>query len=89
MPLRHIGLKLEHLKASWDSIDYKKCIIQEGDKVPEPFSFLTESIKSKQIPCFITHTNERHMKLFRKLKDSPLLMEALNLGAQGIALDRR
>ena len=56
-----------------DSIDYKKCIIQEGDKVPEPFSFLTESIKSKQIPCFITHTNERtHEIISENLKDSPL-----------------
>ena len=56
-----------------DSIDYKKCIIQKGDRVPEPFSFLTESIKSKQIPCFITHTNERtHEIISENLKDSPL-----------------
>ena len=70
-----------------DSIDYKKCIIQKGDRVPEPFSFLTESIKSKQIPCFITHTNERtHEIISENLKDSPLFDGSIESRAQGIAL---
>ena len=56
-----------------DSINYKNCIIQEGDRDPEPFSFLTQSICSEQYPCFITHTNkETHRIISKNLKYSPL-----------------
>ena len=55
------------------SIDYSKCVIQEGDKNPEPFSFLNDKIKTKQIPCFITHTNkETHKIINQDLANSPL-----------------
>ena len=56
-----------------DSIDYKKCIVQEGDKTPNPFSFLTKEINTKQIPCFITHTNEvTHAIIAKNIQKSPL-----------------
>ncbi|MDC3090979.1 tRNA uridine-5-carboxymethylaminomethyl(34) synthesis enzyme MnmG [Rickettsiales bacterium] len=39
------------------SIDFKKCMVQEGDKNPVPFSYLTQKIRAPQIPCYITRTN--------------------------------
>ncbi len=56
-----------------DSINFNKCIVQEGDKKPVPFSFLTKSITSKQFPCFITHTNQNTHKIISKnFQNSPL-----------------
>ena len=56
-----------------DSINFNKCIVQEGDKKPVPFSFLTKSITSKQFPCFITHTNQNtHKIILENFQNSPL-----------------
>ena len=46
-----------------NSVDFSKCIIQEGDKDPVPFSFLTKEIKEKQVVCYITHTNKKTHKI--------------------------
>ncbi|MBS92019.1 MAG: tRNA uridine-5-carboxymethylaminomethyl(34) synthesis enzyme MnmG [Rickettsiales bacterium] len=55
------------------SIDFKKCIVQEGDSDPVPFSFLTNKITIKQNVCFITHTNLTTHEIIKKdLKHSPL-----------------
>ena len=55
------------------SINYKKCIVQKGDAIPVPFSFLTKSIKTKQKVCYITHTNSQTHKIIKKnIKFSPL-----------------
>ena len=56
-----------------NSIIYKDCIIQRGDKIPEPFSFLTDKIKTKQIDCYITHTNQKTHKIIKdNLNNSPM-----------------
>ncbi len=56
-----------------DSINFSKCIIQEGDKEPVPFSFMTKEINIDQTPCFITHTNtETHKIINRSINMSPL-----------------
>ncbi len=56
-----------------NSIDYSKCIVQEGDEVPTPFSFLTKRIQTEQKVCHITHTNSQTHKIIKKdLKYSPL-----------------
>ena len=56
-----------------DSLNFNKCIVQEGDKKPVPFSFLTKSIISKQFPCFITHTNQNtHKIILKNFQNSPL-----------------
>ncbi len=47
------------------TIDYAKTELQPGDDVPQPFSFLTESIDCQQIPCWITYTNEAVHELVR------------------------
>ena len=60
-------------RLSSNSIDYNKCMIQYGDKKPEPFSFLRESIEKDQIACHITQTNARTHKIINdNLKNSPI-----------------
>jgi tRNA uridine 5-carboxymethylaminomethyl modification enzyme len=65
--LKKLGFKLERLKTGTTaridarSIDFDKMEIQPGDKNPTPFSFSTnkEEFKNKkQLPCYITYTNE-------------------------------
>ena len=36
-----------------DSIDFSRCIVQDGDEIPRPFSFSTSHIDRKQVPCYI------------------------------------
>ena len=56
-----------------DSIDFSQCIIQPGDDVPRPFSFSTPGIDRKQVPCYLTATNERTAQVIREnLHLSPL-----------------
>lgn len=39
------------------SINFNACQIQNGDENPEPFSWKTEKILNKQVPCHLTHTS--------------------------------
>ncbi len=56
-----------------DSVDFSKCIVQEGDKVPTPFSFMTKKLNVDQTPCFITHTNSKTHKIINgSINESPL-----------------
>ena len=48
------------------SINFKKLKRQDSDKKITPFSFMNKSIKIKQIPCFITHTNQKTHKIIEK-----------------------
>lgn len=63
--LRGLGLHWTRLKTGTPprldgrSIDWKKFEPQDGDKVPTPFSFLTDRIERTQIQCFLAYTNER------------------------------
>ena len=55
------------------SIDYTSLKIQPGDEPPSPFSFSTKKITRKQIPCYLTHTNEKtHEIIKNNLDKSPL-----------------
>ncbi len=62
--LDKIGLELGRLKTGTPArldaktVDLEKLEIQHGDEKPQPFSYITDSIKQKQIPCWITYTNE-------------------------------
>ncbi len=47
------------------TIDISRLQLQPGDDLPQPFSFLTKSIDSVQVPCWITHTNEQVHSLIR------------------------
>ncbi len=56
-----------------DSIDYRKLQEQKPDDPPTPFSFQTESIRRKQLSCWIAHTNPTvHAWLAKGLDRSPL-----------------
>ena len=69
--LMRLGIKLGRLKTGTPmrldgaTIDYEKLEVQNGDQPAAPFSFLTEKIDRRQIPCWITWTNEAIHKLLR------------------------
>src|SRR5918999_5792129 len=60
-----LGFKVGRLKTGTcprlDSrtIDYSRLQPQFGDDPPVPFSFMSERIKQRQVPCHITYTNKR------------------------------
>ncbi len=77
--LRDLGFELGRLKTGTTprlnarSIDFSGLEEQPGDPVPQPFSFDTIKIDRPQVPCFITHTNERTHEIIRSgLDRSPL-----------------
>lgn len=54
-------------------IDTSCMVQQDGDAIPLPFSFSTELIEVKQVPCHITRTTEATAKIIREnLNRSPL-----------------
>ena len=69
--LSDLGLRLGRLKTGTcprlhaDSINYSKLDVQYGDENPVPFSFGTEQIAQKQIPCHITYTNRATHDIIR------------------------
>ena len=62
--LMSLGFKVGRLKTGTcprlDSrtIDYSRLQPQYGDKDPVPFSFSSDGIKQRQVPCHITYTNK-------------------------------
>ena len=77
--LRQIGLQLGRLKTGTPArldaatVDLDKLEIQHGDEKPFAFSFMTDRITRRQIPCWITYTNEQIHKLIRdNLDRAPL-----------------
>lgn len=48
------------------SIDIGKTEIQYGDDPPKPFSYQTSGITQKQIPMYLTYTNEKTHEVLRK-----------------------
>ncbi len=48
-----------------DSINWDILDIQQGDENPQPFSYMNKEITTKQINCYITHTNEKTHKIIR------------------------
>jgi tRNA uridine 5-carboxymethylaminomethyl modification enzyme len=77
--LKSLGLDLGRLKTgtsprvAMGSVDLSNLRVQYGDVDPVPFSFRTNTVTQKQIPCYITHTNTRtHEIIQRNLDRSPL-----------------
>ena len=55
------------------TIDFDRLRVQHGDDPPAPFSFSTEKIAQKQVPCHITYTNHRtHETIRASLHRSPI-----------------
>jgi tRNA uridine 5-carboxymethylaminomethyl modification enzyme len=47
------------------SIDYSRLQVQHGDESPLPFSFNSDGIMQRQVPCHITYTNNRTHEIIR------------------------
>ncbi len=61
------------------TIDYSSLIVHEGDNPPRPFSFSTRALKQKQVPCYITYTNQNTHQIIRdNLDKSPLYTGKIN-----------
>ncbi len=69
--LKRLGFQLQRFKTGTPprlnsrTIDYTKAEIQPGDEQPQPFSFLSADFDVKQLPCWITYTNEKVHDLIR------------------------
>ena len=69
--LGRLGFELRRFKTGTPArlngrtIDYSRTELQPGDDDPQPFSFLTDSLPSPQVPCWITYTNEAVHDLIR------------------------
>ena len=77
--LKSAGFSLGRLKTGTSprvettSVDLSDLRIQCGDDVPLPFSFRTERLTEKQLPCYVTHTNVKtHGIICMNLDRSPL-----------------
>lgn len=77
--LRSLGLQWTRLKTGTPprldgrTIEWNRFDAQDGDAVPTPFSFLTESIDRPQIKCHIAYTSDRTRKVVQdSLARSPL-----------------
>ena len=83
--LRQLGFVMGRLKTGTpprlhkDSIDFRRGLdegwftLEPGDDEPVPLSFLTPRIRRRQIPCYLTHTNDVVHDLVREhIDESPL-----------------
>lgn len=77
--LKRLGFRMGRLKTGTPprldgrTIDFSSMEVQPPDESTKPFSFSSKKIERKQLPCFITYTNERVHEIIRKNLDrSPL-----------------
>jgi tRNA uridine 5-carboxymethylaminomethyl modification enzyme len=77
--LRELGLDWKRLKTGTPprldgrTIDWSRFEPQHGDVNPTPFSFLTEKIERKQVPCYVAYTNiATHELLRQNISRSPM-----------------
>ena len=77
--LMKLGFTLGRLKTGTPprldarSIDFSVMTAQHGDEPPVPFSYLTDKIDRKQVPCYLTYTSTvTHEIIKRNLDRSPL-----------------
>ncbi|MDD5226661.1 MAG: tRNA uridine-5-carboxymethylaminomethyl(34) synthesis enzyme MnmG [Candidatus Omnitrophica bacterium] len=77
--LRGHGIELVRFKTGTPPRLHQKSICwelleeQRGDQPPHPFSYRTKKLVCEQLPCYLTHTNEKVHEIIRKnLNRSPL-----------------
>lgn len=77
--LKNLGIHIVRFKTGTParvnrrSIDFSKMQIQEGDEEITAFSFENHFERRKQVPCYLTYTNEKTHEIIRKnLHRSPL-----------------
>ena len=83
--LADLGFRLERFKTGTPcrlhggTIDYAELQEQPGDTIPQPFSFLTDSIDRDQLPCWITRTTPAIHELIRaNLHRAPMYSGQIN-----------
>jgi len=83
--LSDLGFRLDRFKTGTPcrlhggTIDYGQLVEQPGDAVPQPFSFLTDSISRDQLPCWITRTTHAIHELIRaNLHRAPMYSGQIN-----------
>ena len=77
--MRDLGFELGRLKTGTPprldgaTIDFSVMVPQPGDNPPPPFSYRTDRIENRQLPCHLTHTNRAtHELIQHNLDRSPL-----------------
>jgi tRNA uridine 5-carboxymethylaminomethyl modification enzyme len=77
--LRELGFETGRLKTGTcpridgRTIDFSQFEAQHSDDPPHPFSFMTEKIATRLVPCYIAYTNETTHEVIRSgLDHSPL-----------------
>lgn len=77
--MRDLGFEVGRLKTGTPprldgaTIDFSVMAPQPGDDPPIPFSYRTDRIENRQLPCHLTHTNHAtHELIQRNLDRSPL-----------------
>ncbi len=77
--MRDLGFEVGRLKTGTPprldgaTIDFSVMVPQPGDDPPPPFSYRTNRIENRQIPCHLTHTSRAtHELIQRNLDRSPL-----------------
>ncbi|MDX2318266.1 MAG: tRNA uridine-5-carboxymethylaminomethyl(34) synthesis enzyme MnmG [Hyphomicrobiaceae bacterium] len=80
-----LGLRMGRLKTGTpprldgSTIDWDRLEVQPGDDPPVPFSFLTETITTPQVPCHITHTSAAtHAIIEANLARAPMYSGAID-----------
>lgn len=70
--LREYGLPIRRFKtgtparALAKSLDYEKMILQDGDEMVVPFSFMNDDLQKDQVKCWLTYTNETTHEVIRR-----------------------
>jgi tRNA uridine 5-carboxymethylaminomethyl modification enzyme len=77
--MRDLGFELGRLKTGTPprldgaTIEFSAMTPQPGDDPPQPFSYRTDRIENRQLPCHLTHTNRvTHELIQSNLDRSPL-----------------
>ena len=83
--LRELGLSLFRLRTGTcprldaRTLDFDRMQREEGDADPQPFSFLTERLDCRQLPCHATWTNEATFRTVHdNLRFAPLFTGAIS-----------
>ncbi|MES2728870.1 MAG: tRNA uridine-5-carboxymethylaminomethyl(34) synthesis enzyme MnmG [Pseudomonadota bacterium] len=70
--LERLGFPLGRLKTGTpprldgSTINWQSCDVQDGDAVPQPFSFLNTTITVPQVACYITQTSPKTHEIIRE-----------------------
>jgi tRNA uridine 5-carboxymethylaminomethyl modification enzyme len=70
--LHRLGIQLDRFKTGTPprlnakTIDFSATELQPGDDDPVPFSYLTKSLNTVQVPCYITYTSDPVHELIRE-----------------------